>query len=482
MRDRSWQVAIFGTFDVENYGDLLFPLIAESELTERLGPLTLHRFSYHTKTPPTWPYAVTSVTELPEIARQLDGVLIGGGCIVRFDKEVAPGYDPPTPAIHHPTGYWLTPALIALQQGIPVMWNAPGMHCYEIPAWAESLMEMALANSSYIAVRDEPTRSALERFVGEGQISVLPDTAFGISRLREEWGSSAEFLRLREMYGLTDPYIVIQPTRAIEPFLSFLKNQAQQLHGFRFLVVPIGPVLGDNDSMMDGLPGMVRLPDWPHPMLLAELISQAAAVVGHSYHLAITALGFGVPVFTSADLSVGKFTGLSGFDTVYSLPKDSESDADLFVRRVGKKTPSAEARKAIDQLTGHWDRIAAIVREGGTATQPRLNRFWLSLPNVLEAGAHELEAASALLETERLEHARRREEERIEHSRRLEEERIEHARRIDELRNILTLARGEIVAADERIAYIYDSTSMRVTAPLRAVLDRLKRQWGTRRK
>src|SRR4051794_35856228 len=143
MKDREWQIGLFGTFDVENYGDLLFPLIAEAELTERLGAVNLHRFSYHAKAPPDWPYVVTSVTELPRLADGLDGVLIGGGFIIRFDKEVAPAYGPPISSIHHPTGYWLTPALIALQHGIPLIWNAPGMHCNDIPVWADPLMELA---------------------------------------------------------------------------------------------------------------------------------------------------------------------------------------------------------------------------------------------------------------------------------------------------------------------------------------------------
>jgi hypothetical protein len=33
----------------------------------------------------------------------LDGMLIGGGFIIRFDKEVAPGYGPPTPAATQPS-------------------------------------------------------------------------------------------------------------------------------------------------------------------------------------------------------------------------------------------------------------------------------------------------------------------------------------------------------------------------------------------
>ena len=91
MRDRALQIGLFGTFDLENYGDLLFPLIAEAELRERLGTVTLHRFSYNARTPPDWPYTITSLTELPRMGGHLDGVLIGGGFIVRFGKTIVDG-------------------------------------------------------------------------------------------------------------------------------------------------------------------------------------------------------------------------------------------------------------------------------------------------------------------------------------------------------------------------------------------------------
>ena len=86
------QIGICGTFDVQNYGDLLFPLLAEAELSRRLGPITWHRFSYFHKSPPAWPYHVKSVAELPNIAAALDGMIIGGGHLIRFDKNVAPGF------------------------------------------------------------------------------------------------------------------------------------------------------------------------------------------------------------------------------------------------------------------------------------------------------------------------------------------------------------------------------------------------------
>ncbi|MEW6208812.1 MAG: polysaccharide pyruvyl transferase family protein [Acidobacteriota bacterium] len=380
MNDRQWQIGLSGTFDVENFGDLLFPLIAEAELKHRLGDVKLRAFSYHAKTPPDWPYTVTPLTELPEMISRLDGLLIGGGFIIRFDKEVAPGYEPPTGAIHHPTGYWLTPALIALQHGVPVVWNAPGMHCNEIPLWAEPLMEMAFSLSRYTAVRDEPSQSALSRFADD--IAVVPDTGFGVARLLDE-NPSAEFDLLRESVRLTDPYIIIQATLGLDEFARFIKDHAERLRGFRFLALPIGPVLGDTAAIFgDDLPGVVRLSAWPHPLLTAELIKYSEAVIGHSYHLAITALACGVPVFTPQDLSAGKYTALQKFDAIYPLPRNDEPD--WFMERVGRKAPSAAARATLDQLARHWDRIADIIRAGRADTKPALNRFWQSLPALLE--------------------------------------------------------------------------------------------------
>ncbi len=386
MKERVWEIAICGTFDVQNYGDLLFPIIAEAELAKRLGRVKLHRFSYHAKTPPEWPYIVTSVTELPHLAMSLDGVLIGGGFIIRFDKDVAPAYGPPTSGIHHPTGYWLTPALIALQHGIPLIWNAPGMHCNNIPRWAEPLMRLVLQNSPYIRVRDKPSQEALKHFCDNSRIAVLPDTAFGISRLVDNRQQSAELDILRELSGFTGPYIIVQAVYRITPFIRFIQNHRSLFKDIRFLILPIGPVLGDHETIIgDGLPDSIQLPSWPPPLLLAELISQAEAVIGHSYHLAITALACGVPVFSSADLSAGKYTALSEFETIFALPGESEIDPHQFLTRLGKGPPSLAAQIALEQLDEHWDHIAKIIREGRVNTQSILSRFWQSLPNLLEA-------------------------------------------------------------------------------------------------
>ncbi len=431
MGERRWEVGICGTFDVANYGDLLFPLIAEAELAERLGAVTLHRFAYHARTPPEWPFAVNSVTALPQMIHSLDGLLIGGGFLVRFDKEVAPGYAPPAPEIHHPTGYWLTPALMALQHDVPLMWNAPGTDGKSIPPWANPLLQPALTLSRYVSVRDEVSRSTLQSLTS-AHVAIVPDTAFGIPQLLNLEGTpSAEFTCLCEAFGLDAPYIVVQATTGLEGFVRFLKRYPERFRKFRFLALPIGPVLGDRQELIDAdVPGVVRLADWPSPLVLAELIGRSEAVVGRSYHLSITALAFGVPVFARHDLCTGKFSELQQSEAFFHLPPNGEPDPDWFLAHLGRSEPSAMARATCQPLGEHWDRIAAVLRARAAATAPALNRLWQSLPGLLEDAATQVG-------------------------------------RLDEVAGQLAVARAETAARDARIAEILASLSWRLTAPLR---------------
>jgi lipopolysaccharide transport system ATP-binding protein len=326
--------------------------------------------------------------------RQLDGLLIGGDLLIRFDKNLAPGYAPPglstlcASGIHHPTGDWLTPALMALQHDVPVAWNAPGMYCDEVPDWAKPLMERALTLSAYRTVRDELSRNVLEPLT-TALIDVVPDTAFGLSRLLDFQGApTTQFTQFAEAYQLKSPYLVFQHCSGFEGVHRLIRNHPERFGRFRFLMLPISPEFGQHSESIEcDLPGVIRLAEWPNPLLTAELIGRAEAVLGHSYRLSITALAAGVPVFRRVDLSAGKFTALQHFESIFILP-DGTLDPEWFLAHIGRTTPSAAAGATLGPLSAHWDRIAAMVREKAAPTAPMLDRFWQSLPGLLEnAGA-----------------------------------------------------------------------------------------------
>jgi len=153
------RIAILGTFDLQNYGDLLFPLLARHELGKRFDELELLPSSYHAKEKPAWPYRVYSIQELPDRLGALDGVIVGGGHLVRFDPEVAAGYAPP-PGIDHPTGLWLMPALLAAASGLPVVWNGIGTSPH-VDEWAAPLLRATLESSALVSVGDSASQATL---------------------------------------------------------------------------------------------------------------------------------------------------------------------------------------------------------------------------------------------------------------------------------------------------------------------------------
>ncbi|WP_447746418.1 polysaccharide pyruvyl transferase family protein [Pseudomonas nicosulfuronedens] len=438
------QVAIVGTFDVENYGDLLFPILAQAELTRRLGAVHLQPYAYHRKSAGDWPYAVESLTELPGRAARLDAILIGGGFIVRFDKFIATGYESPSPQLHHPTGYWLSPALIALQLGVPVIWNAPGMHCNQIPSWAEPLLRLALENSACVRVRDELSAQALQEIGSNVRIEVMPDTAFGLPRLIDGECPSVAFRNLRKELGLTERYIVIHALNLAEPYVRLLEDHPEAFADLQVLLIPIGPVLDDDSAALARrLPWARCLPAWPTPLLLAEIIAHAQAVIGYSYHLAITALAFGVPVFCLADLHRGKYTSLAHHSGLHVLPTDLDQPLPWLLERIGKTAPGTAARLALDQLDAYWDQVARLVEHGRGEPAPAVLAFWQNLPNLLEQPTTLGEPSAKLLAA--------------------------HTSTVTTIESQIARLQAQLAASQARVRQLETSRSLRLTAPLRAL-------------
>jgi len=386
IKNSKHQIGMFGTFDVWNFGDLLFPLLAEKELSKRLGEVKIRPFSYYEKLKTNWPYVTTPLTELAETANTLDAVLIGGGHIIRFDKRIAPGYFPPNSSIHHPTGYWLTPALIALQQGLPIIWNAPGVFEENgFPEWTRPLLEFVFENSPYISVRDDESKKVISRYIDESKIKLVPDTAFGISRLVDQEKPSKEYEYLRLQLGLTKPYIILQATETITSIFHLIEANVRKFQDFQLLVVPISPVLGDQISAVQSkVANVIYLKETIHPLLIAELISHAEGVIGHSLHLSITALTFGVPVFRPDSINNGKYKILSTFNTVYSMSGESKN-LEWFISKLGRATLAPEVTAKTELVAQHWKAIAKIILNGKINTQPQVNRFLQSLPGQLES-------------------------------------------------------------------------------------------------
>jgi hypothetical protein len=324
-----------------------------------------------------WPHAVRSLGQLSSQISDLDLLLIGGGHLVRFDKLIAPGYEPTEGGLHHPTSYWLAPTLLALVSGVPVAWNGLGVSA-ETPSWARRLLALTLESTSYISVRDESSANALQSVSSGASVHIIPDTAFGIRALLPEQ-PSAQFKDFCAKVGLQRPYVLAQSSRYLLEFKPQVTAAIAQARasGCHVLELPISPVLGDSPGVL-GLEGDVVVPqEWPGPLLIAELIANAEAVIAQSLHLTIVALATGVPVHRPRSDETSKYRHIEHISGVHLWGPGVDAAGEM-KQGLGRRPPGVRITEMLAQLAEHWDRVAELAAQRHTP-RPSLSAAVLNL-------------------------------------------------------------------------------------------------------
>lgn len=361
------KIAMFGTFDIGNFGDIFFPIVAEKKLAE-FGHPEITLFSYRAMSRESWCYDVEPIQAFPERASEFDLVIVGGGHLVHFHRYAGPDYGPTDPSIPHPLGFWWLPAVAGAMARIPVALHAVSASP-SVPQWADPLMHAFMDSLDYVAVRDEGTLANLKRFARPGQeISLVADSVFSVSDFLHRGHPSPEYKALVEETGIGANYLVLQPTpilrRNMDSVLELAK--AARDRGWELLELPIYNEKLNYAGFFGDLPGLRRIEKWPNPLLLAEVIANAQAVVGHSLHLSVVASAYGVPVYRTRFADTSKFILLNRFPNIHFLGDGqplrgwSDSEPDMAVALEVKR-----------QLQDHWRRLAETARPPGPTTYAR---------------------------------------------------------------------------------------------------------------
>ncbi|AJP72609.1 polysaccharide pyruvyl transferase family protein [Sphingomonas hengshuiensis] len=355
-------IALTGTFDVRNYGDLLFPLIAAWRLA-RHGIRVEAYSPVGTDTGWADTIAPRPIAALAEAWDRYAAFLIGGGNIIHLRSASLPDYPEAIDRWAYP-GLWAGAARLGALTGRAVLWNAPGVpHRFSDEARAE-IVAPALAESAYVSVRDRASRSYLKH----RGVAVVPDTAVEIAAMwpRETLaGHWAALLARKRMAA--GRYVAIHiKARAIdaggEAGLAALLDGHAAATGRTPLLVAIGQCHGDHLVAQRVGAAMAA----PHLLLddplglkeIAAAIAGAEAYIGCSLHGYITAFAYGRPGRIVARPRLIKQDGFLA---------QIGREADLFERWAEALAPrpeqdSGESAAALaglaPALDRHWRRIA----------------------------------------------------------------------------------------------------------------------------
>ncbi|MDQ1504366.1 MAG: hypothetical protein QOD57_2093 [Actinomycetota bacterium] len=385
------RVALWGTFDVDNYGDHLFPRVAAHELRRRLPEAVVDAYSPYGWLHPTGLDGGRAASPLgpwsPERARRLAAshhlVVVGGGELIHLnDPLLAPVYETTADELRRmaPSRFFVEGLGPDLEADCPVVWHGVGV------PWAPDgdgarRLRAALAPRPYVTVRDRHSAQRLAEAGVDRPVDVVPDSALLVERIlpRELLRARLDRLRAGGGYpGPDSPALVVQGCGLLLPHLDAVVEATARWQAARpvpldVVVVETGPCRGDGvfaDALERALEtGPVRrLPAGASVEDLAAAIAGAGVFLGSSLHGAITALAYGRPFVLLNLMGEAK---LDGFGDLTGL--------DRFVVHTGAEILPALNRALADpappglladlqhRIDRHFDRLVELASERAAA-------------------------------------------------------------------------------------------------------------------
>jgi len=366
-------VYITGMFDMHNYGDLLFPLIAQYRLSSdkySIIPVA------PTSIKPRFVDVLSPISVDDFLVSPLDiaGVLIGGGYIIHTKNLELPGefheYAGKSVAKTAAADLWIGVSKLAKNMGIPILWNAPGAPFF-IHSSQSQLIQNTLQAAKYLNVRDEGSAIILNKISGL-KPKIIPDTALDISRM---WPKSSlieafkNLLLRKNIQGNNFVHIHVR-NRSLGgiPYCELAKK-IEDL-AIKYKLIPILNGLGESHNdhieaklISNNLTIKHLLLD--DPISLHEITASIAfsqLYMGASMHGYISASSYGVPGVLIAKPAYKKFSGIvSHLGRKGDLVENWNQAFFLSDKYLTCTEKITIPQKVYDSLDGHWENVARLL-------------------------------------------------------------------------------------------------------------------------
>lgn len=358
-------VLMTGMFDMHNFGDLMFPLIADMRLRDagirlRLVTATGQRPALAD----AWPsLGFAQVMEQP---LAVSGVLIGGGYIVHTHRmDLLREYRQDGVGAWCAAASWLGATALGALFDAPVVWNAPGAPHPLRPA-ARNVAQAAFAAADYLSLRDHGSRRALG--LDPSDVAVAPDTILELDRLWPRASLEDVFRSMVTRLGVRTPDAVLAVHLRrrslggadVARFAEALSDICRQT-GLTPVFMGLGSAHGD-DRMARELHDAVSVPsavlDQPESLReIAALLAWCRAYAGSSLHGYVGALAYGRPGVLVGRPAYQKFRGLIEH---VDRPQDLVGSWDDALGRLPNlPDQSGVPVQTTAVLDAHWGRVRA---------------------------------------------------------------------------------------------------------------------------
>jgi hypothetical protein len=348
------RIAHFGTFDVENFGDLLFPHLIEERMPE-------HDFVHVSPAGgKTWADSLEAVGVAALTTVDIDAVVVGGGNIVSAKPTALPAYAAMA-RFAYPE-LWIGAAALAVERNVPLVFNAPGVLDARLSGGRSFLASQVGHAAQLVAFRDRGSRDVFcgrNRYRGD----VVPDSALEARTLLSRrfdlslpWPANGEqtvTVHLKERNVLGD---VAGTAAQIDRFAAGRDARA--------VLIAIGRCHGDNKLAIEVASRMRSDPiilDDPNSIeLIVRALKSSVAYAGSSLHGFIVASAFDVPAaIVAGPRPLPKYRGLleqmDGDSHLFGTWNDLNEDLDREqLRPVGLE-------RALATLDVHWQRVRAAI-------------------------------------------------------------------------------------------------------------------------
>ena len=359
------RIAHFGTFDVDNYGDLLFPHIAEWRCPE---------FEWTHISPVGGPTLFADSLECLNINQvrglKFDAVIVGGGNIIHMKSSNLEKYEMLKKVAY--ASLWVGASEFARSRRIPLIFNNPGISVNNYNWIETALFKNTFRNSSYLSFRDIESATIASSFCNK-EIKTAPDTAFDVARM---WP-------VKSKLAPSQPYITVHLNQRYHNPVGLIAKLLERIRdtlNLKIKLVPLGPCHGDiqfAESVARLIQSDVEVVKIQSLRQVAEIISSSNLYIGASMHGLITAFAYSTPgMLLLNNNPKHKFNGVlktCNLSIDYLCKSWKEVDK---INLEGAILENSINNKIYSELDEHWKAVQKKIQEGNACKTSYWTKFW----------------------------------------------------------------------------------------------------------